>query len=160
MTVETFMSLLFTVSVVNGLVTEAVCSDPQEAVEYIDKLNETAGKELFAFCYDLGHATLLGKNVRRSINTLGHRLQVLHIHDNDGVKDIHMQPYAYRRGGGGSAYVTDWEGFIQGLRDIDYKGVLSFETFNSVTALPEELKPAMLNYIAAVGKYFAKRLEK
>lgn len=139
---------------VNEHITEAVCSDIAQACEYIDELNEIAGEKLFSFCYDLGHATLLGKNVRRSLNMLGNRLTTLHIHDNNGIRDTHFQPYSQTLDG----YITDWEGFIEGLKDIGFKGVLSFETFNSLTCLPKELHPVMVNYIGGVGKYFAERL--
>ncbi len=144
---------------VDGHTTEAVCSDITQACEYIDELNEIAGEKIFSFCYDLGHATLLGKNIRRSINMLGERLTVLHIHDNNGIKDLHVQPYSQTTNSH-SGYITDWEGFIAGLKDIGYKGVLSFETFNALTCLPKELVPVMVNYIGGVARYFSKRLSK
>ena len=138
-----------------GTIREAVCSNPYETVDYIDTLNEIAGEEIFAFCLDVGHATLLGRNMRQLINVLGNRIQTLHIHDNDGRSDLHMQPFAYSRGNG---YVTDWQGLIDGLRDIGYNGVLSFETYNCIRFLPKELKAPMLKYIASVGKYFANEI--
>lgn len=140
---------------VGGHMTEAVCSDFAEAADYIDTLNALAGEELFGFCYDVGHATLLGKDQRRSIGLLGHRLKTLHIHDNDGRNDLHMQPYAYTRG---KQFVTDWDGFLQGLRDVGFDGVLSFETYHSLMWLPAPLKSAMLRYIAQVGMYFRSQL--
>lgn len=139
----------------DGHIIEAVCSDITQTCEFIDELNDFAGEKIFSFCYDLGHATLLGKDIKRSIVQLGDRLTVLHIHDNNGLNDIHMQPFSQTRSKG---WVTDWEGFIDGLKAIDYKGVLSFETFNSLVSLPKELHPAMVNYIGAVGKFFADRL--
>ena len=42
---------------------DAVCSDPVEAVRYMDTLNEEAGEEVIAFCFDMGHANLLGRNI-------------------------------------------------------------------------------------------------
>ena len=140
---------------VNGLMTEAVCSDFAQASRYIDTLNGISGEETFGFCYDVGHATLLGKDQRRSINLLGSRLKALHIHDNDGRNDLHMQPYAYTRG---RQYVTDWDGFLQGLRDVGFDGALSFETYHTLIWLPEPLKDAMLRYIAQVGIYFRSQL--
>lgn len=135
----------------NGHIEDAVCSDFREAAAYIDTLNDLAGTECFGFCYDVGHATLLGRDHRRSINQLGKRLKALHIHDNDGRSDLHMQPYAFTRG---TQYVTDWDGFLAGLRDVGFDGVLSFETYRSVAFLPPQLKPVMLSYIADVGRYF------
>lgn len=139
----------------NGHMVEAVCSDFEQANYYIDTLNKEAGKNIYSFCFDLGHANLLGKNIRNSINKLGKRLTVLHIHDNDAIRDNHIQPYSCKRN---SDWVTDWEGFLAGLKDIDYSGVLSFETFNAVKNLPIELVPSMVDYIGHVGKYFASRL--
>lgn len=139
----------------DGHIEDAVCSDFREAAAYIDTLNELAGEEKFGFCYDVGHATLLGRDHRRSLNQLGKRLKTLHIHDNDGRNDLHMQPYAYSRG---RNYVTDWDAFLAGLRDIGFDGVLSFETYHSVEFLPKELTPVMLSYIAGVGRYFQKVL--
>ncbi len=141
----------------SGVSREATCSNPYETVDYIDTLNEIAGEEIFSFCFDVGHATLLGKNLRQTINILGKRITTLHIHDNDGRTDLHMQPFAYSRGSG---YVTEWRGLIDGLRDIGFDGVLSFETFNAVRSVPPELKTVMLRYIASVGKYFADEITK
>ncbi len=135
----------------NGHIEDAVCSDFREAAAYIDALNDLAGEERFGFCYDVGHATLLGRDHRRCIRQLGKRLKTLHIHDNDGRSDLHMQPYAYSRG---RDYVTDWDGFLAGLRDVGFDGVLSFETYHAVEYLPSALKPVMLSYIAGVGRYF------
>ena len=135
----------------DGHIEDAVCSDFREAAAYIDTLNEMAGEERFGFCYDVGHATLLGRNHRRSLVQLGKRLKALHIHDNDGRNDLHMQPFAYTRG---RQYVTDWDGFLQGLRDVGFDGVLSFETYHALVYLPQALKPVMLSYIAGVGRYF------
>ena len=138
-----------------GHVIESVCSDFERAAGYIDALNDEAGEKVFSFCFDVGHANLLGKDLRGSINILGDRLTVLHIHDNNGIGDNHLQPYSNKRG---RYWLTDWEGFLAGLKDINYGGVLSFETFNAVRELPLELVPAMVNYVGSVGKYFAERL--
>lgn len=139
----------------DGHIYEACCSDIREACEYIDELNEIAGEELFSFCYDLGHANLLGKPIRESLQMLGKRLTTLHIHDNDGVLDLHRQPYAFSHYNG---YITDWNGFVNGLKDIGYDGALSFETFNSIPYLPLKMRPVMLQFIAGTGKYFASEL--
>ena len=53
----------------------------------------------------------------------------------------------------------DWEDFIAGLRDIGYKGALNFETFAGVDLVPQEIGEAALRFIAAIGRYFAARLD-
>ncbi len=128
------------------------CYTADEAVWYIDTLNKEAGEDIFGFCFDLGHANLAAAHVRQYLRTLGHRLTVLHLHDNDAVSDQHFAPMTQRK--------TDWEGLILGLRDINYRGAINFETFGALVNYPEELRPLMLKYIAGVGEYIrAKILE-
>ncbi len=143
---------------VGGRICEGVCADPHEAAAYIDTLNQIAGEERFAFCFDTGHANLFGKNMRETIRILGDRLQVLHIHDNDGIGDLHQMPFTFTRELAGEVS-TDWKGFLHGLKEIGYTGVLSFETFGALQCFPEELWESVLKMIADIGKYMAKGLE-
>lgn len=136
----------------NGHLTEGVCSDFREAAEMIDELNAFAGEELFGFCFDVGHANILGKNMYQSVVTLGGRLKILHIHDNDGVSDLHTMPYTFARSW--NPVATDWEGFLRGLREIRYQGVLNFETFRCMQSFPREVHPSVLRLLADMGRYF------
>jgi sugar phosphate isomerase/epimerase len=101
-----------------GRISEGSCADADETCFYIDKLNEEAGADLFGYCFDIGHANLMHRNMRRFINKLGKRLTCLHIHDNDGADDLHLCPYTQVRLRGKCNWSTDWEGVIEGLRDI------------------------------------------
>lgn len=141
----------------NYHLTEGVCSDFREAAEMIDELNEFAGEELFGFCFDVGHANVLGKNMYQSLVVMGHRLKILHIHDNDGISDLHAMPYTFMRSWSGLS--TDWNGFLRGLKDIGYKGVLSFESGRCMEGFPREIHPSVLKLTADIGKYFAKCIE-
>lgn len=127
----------------------ACCSNPYEAVKYIDTLNEIAGEKCFAFCFDTGHALLLGADMRRTLNVLGHRVETLHIHDNNGINDQHLAPYMG---------LMDWDATIAGLKDIGYSGNLSFETFNVINAFDDELMGECLRLICATGEMFYKRI--
>ena len=142
---------------VNRLVTEAVCSDCTEAANYIDELNAIAGCECFAFCFDIGHMTLLGKHIRESLRVLGDRVKVLHLHDNDGIQDHHAIPFSYARNWG-QLTVTDWNGLVEGLRIIGYRGEINFECGTGTHLVPEALRPAVLKYLYAMGEYFAQRI--
>ena len=117
---------------------------------YIDTLNAEAGEELFGFCLDVGHANLTAKNLYEYIKTLGHRLTILHIHDNDARSDLHQMPYTH---------TVDWEGFIEGLRAIDFRGTLGFETFRVMGTFPKAVHPSALRLISDIGWYFASRIE-
>ncbi len=127
----------------------AICQNPDEVVRYIDTLNDMAGEKCFAYCLDTGHALLVGHEMRTLINKLGHRIECLHIHDNDGRDDLHVPPYMG---------ILDWDRFIAGMRDIGYKGVLSFETLGGLQNFDRELAPNVLSLISATGKMFARRI--
>ena len=136
-----------------------VCADGEEVCRYLDLLNEEAGEEVFGFCLDIGHANMASRNIRRFIRTLGHRLTCLHIHDNDGVWDLHQFPYTSKSGQNRSVPNLDWEGFLAGLRDIGYQGDLNFETFGALLVLPRPLFEPALRYLGAIGKYFREQIQ-
>ena len=141
-----------------GSIVDSACSDPREAVDYIDTLNDMAGEEIFAFCFDVGHANLTGKNIRNYLLTLGKRVKVLHIHDTDKLEDRHTLPYAYI--GTKGASVTDYVGFLSGLRDIGYEGHISFEVGNAFKVFPKPTHPALCSLFSSIGKYFISEIEK
>lgn len=133
-----------------GKIYTGICSDFNEADAYIDELNDIAGEKCFAFCLDVGHALLLGHDIYTAIMQVGERLETLHIHDNNGRDDQHLAPYMG---------ILDWDRFIKGLRDVEYKGNLSFETFNTLNVFDSALDQEVLNLIGATGKLFSKRIE-
>lgn len=129
---------------------ESTCSNGWEAKKYVDALNEMAGFKCFGFCFDVGHSVLVGRDIERFMAEAGDCIEAFHIHDNDGVVDKHQAPYTGK---------ADWDKFIAGLKTIHYNKTLSFETFMAVRTVPEELIPETLKYIAACGRYFAKKAE-
>ena len=80
-----------------------------------------------------------------------------HIHDNDGVMDLHQIPFTFAKTRENKSS-TDWEGFIRGLRAIKYGGVLNFETAPVLTSFPDEMKSDALAFIAKIGKYFSGKI--
>lgn len=138
----------------NGRVWEGACSNIRDLKWYIETLNRKAGAECFGGCYDTGHANLFGSNMREDIRILGKYLKVLHIHDNDGVSDSHQIPYSFSNAQGGCA--TDWGGFLLGLRDIGFTGVLSFETYQSFVSIPGVLQDTLLKMLYEIGRNFSR----
>ena len=92
------------------------------------------------------------------ITMLGSRLKVLHIHDNDGIADLHQIPFTFTRTRENKSS-TDWEGFIRGLRTIHFDNVLSFETAPVLSAFPKEMRQDVLRFISRTGRYFGERIE-
>lgn len=127
----------------------SVCSDMDEAVTYIDRLNDIAGEAVFSFCYDTGHAMLLGHDLTQDIIKLGSRLTTLHMHDNDALQDMHMPAYMGR---------GDWNAVLDGLKAIRYRGALNFEA--TLNPFPKQLWPQTLKLIADTGRLFEAELEK
>ena len=121
------------------------------------EMNEKYGAEVLGFCFDTGHANLVGIDFYDFITTLDYRLKVLHIHDNDGVSDLHQIPYTFTKTRE-NLPSTDWNGFIEGLKAIHYQGVLNFEASPVVSAFPEEMKEEVLQFIAEIGAYFSKQI--
>lgn len=142
---------------VGNHIIEGPCCDARKAVTRIDRLNEKHGAEIFGFCFDIGHANLVSIDCEDFITVLGKRLKVLHVHDNDGVRDLHQIPFTFTRSRQNTSS-TDWEGFIKGLQKVDFKGVLNFETAPTLDAFPEVLKQDVITFIAKVGRYLASEL--
>ncbi len=130
-----------------------------KAADRIDAMNEKYGAKVLGFCYDTGHGNLVGLDSYKFIKTLGKRLSVLHIHENDGIADLHQIPYTFTRNRENSS-VMDWSGFLRGLKEIGFDGVLSFETAPVLDSFPNELNKDALMLIAKIGKYFAGKIEK
>lgn len=138
-------------------IVEGPCCDAKKAAERIDRMNDKYGAEVLGFCFDTGHANLVGIDFEDFIVTLGHRLKVLHIHDNDGRMDLHQIPFTFTRSRENTSS-TDWDGFIRGLRRINYTGNLCFETGPVLSAFPEVMKHDVLRLIARIGRYFSEEI--
>lgn len=140
-----------------GHLVEGPCCNGKKAAERIDRINDQYGAEVLGFCFDTGHANLVGLDFEEFITTLGQRLKVLHIHDNDGVGDLHQIPFTFTKTRENTAS-TDWEGFVRGLRAIRFDKVLSFETAPVLDSFPGEMKSEALAFIARIGEWFSRQL--
>ena len=91
-----------------------------ECMAYMtDRLNELCGEKCFAACLDTGHAMLSGGgDLPHMVHTLGSRLKLLHVHDNDAQRDRHWLPFDG---------VVDWKAFAKALAEEHYGGILSLE---------------------------------
>ena len=135
-------------------IVEGPCCDAAKAAARIDRMNREAGAEVVGFCFDTGHANLIGLDFEEFITTLGSRIKALHIHDNDGIGDLHQIPYTFARSRENKAS-TDWDGFLSGLGKIRFDNVLSFETGPALSAFPDRMKQDTLRFLAQIGYFFA-----
>ena len=103
----------------------APCGPIEELIACIDGVDS----EYVVACLDTGHSLVVGTQPADAVHMLADRLHCLHIHDNDGVDDLHWMPYFGK---------TNWDDFALALRQIGYQGIMNLETVPSHN-LPEEL---------------------
>ena len=89
---------------------------PAEILDFVKEINSPA----LRVCLDTGHCTMCGVEPGEAVRLLGAEyLAALHVHDNDGKRDLHWLPYAG---------VIDWAAFSRALHEIGFAGALSLET--------------------------------
>ncbi len=129
---------------------EGICSDPYEAVDYIDTLNKMCGEEHFGLCLDTGHLNLIRGEFRQYVSILGNRIKCTHINDNYGTsQDLHVMPY-FGRG--------DQRPMLEGLKSIGYDGPINFETL-AWSNKPTQVSDALIEFMGITGKYFEKAIK-
>lgn len=136
---------------------EGPCCHAGKAVERIERMNDKYHSEVLGFCFDTGHANLVGLDFEKFIVTLGCHLKALHIHDNDGISDLHQIPFTFTKTRENLSS-TDWDSFTSGLRRIGFNGVLSFETAPVLSSFPKEMKKDVLAFIVKTGEYFSSKI--
>lgn len=142
---------------IGGHLIEGPCCNIHKVVERIDRFNEKYHAEVLGFCFDTGHANLVGLDFEKFITKLDYRLKVLHIHDNDGIADLHQIPYTFSKSRENTSS-TDWNGFLNGLNNIKFNKVLSFETAPVLTAFPNEMKKEVLSFLVKIGRHWETKL--
>ena len=102
----------------------------------------------YGVCLDSGHANITKEAFPETLRAIGDKLLALHLHDNTGDRDDHLPPYF-----GNMAM----DGFVEGLKEIGYKGNLNFEVrFDDV---PTESLEAALRYVYEVGVAFRRHID-
>lgn len=119
----------------------AACSDPIDFNKHLDAIND----DYFTACLDIGHAEMKGLNTSAPamITALGERLGALHIHDNDKWHDSHEIPYKGK---------IDFNKVLAALKQIGYKGDVTFEACSAFTAISASKIPAEIKKLAQIGK--------
>ena len=130
-----------------SMISHSTCSRPDEFIRYVDEINN----DCIVGCLDIGHAVLVREKPDDFIRALKNkRLTNLHVHDVDGVNDLHTLPYFG---------ITNWEEIMDALAEIDYKGDLTYEADNFLKGKPIELIADYITLMAKTGKYLIKQFE-
>ncbi len=135
---------------INGHMVRGICAEPEEAVKWVDTLNELAGKKRFGFCIDIGTATVCGQNLYTAMVPLGERLEAVIVRDCDGVHDISMLPYTACIQG----QQTNWLYMIRALRKIDFDGDFIIDLADTYKGFVGPLRPSILKLAHEIGELF------
>ncbi|MBQ8374950.1 MAG: sugar phosphate isomerase/epimerase [Clostridia bacterium] len=127
----------------------AACSHHDDFKKHMDLLPE----DTFVACLDIGHAEMAGLNTSavQMIETLGDRLQSLHIHDNDQLRDQHVLPYLGK---------IDFSAMLAALKKIGYQGDITMEADRFLPKFPVGLLGEATRFLASVANYLKCELEK
>ena len=118
------------------------CAKVEELIDLVDTLH------MPGITWDTGHAHIAVHKQSDALKLIGSRLKMLHIHDNDASRDLHLIPYA------GS---IDWDDFLEGLRAINYQGDINYE--QNLSGIPSALRAPIITYLRDVGNSFIARLQ-
>ena len=130
-----------------GHIVDSVCSQPEEFCAMLDALDSP----WMVGCLDIGHCALVGVDPAAFIRAMGaKRLQALHVHDVDHVRDCHTMPFLQK---------LDWGSITGALADIGYTGDFTFEADNYIEAFPDALRPEASALMAKVGRYLVSRID-
>ena len=100
----------------------------------------------FKVCLDTGHCAVMKEDPADAVRLLGDALEALHIHDNDGRRDLHLQPFAK---------TLDFHSFAKALEEIGFRGVLSLECHVG-HGLPQALREREELLLSEKVRYLAK----
>jgi len=127
----------------DGFPCPAACSSPEDFKKHVDVVNDP----YLVACVDIGHAEMKGAETSavEVIKALGHRVQALHIHDNDKIWDSHQIPFSMN---------IDFAPIVKALKEIDYKGYFTLECDNYIPSDADEetLKRKLKDLSNAVKK--------
>ena len=116
---------------------------PEDTLAFIKSMDTP----YMRMCLDTGHCLVWGIPLGDAVRTIGKEyLSTLHVHDNDGARDLHWLP---------GTGVGKWEDFTVALQEIGFEGTLSLETY--VKNVPEEEREPRERELAALAYRLAGR---
>ena len=81
-------------------------------------ISELAEKLGCGICFDVGHANISGFKISEQMEVLKGKIDVLHVHDNNGIKDKHLLPFEA---------TVDWDDVAEGIKKSGFDSVLDVE---------------------------------
>lgn len=117
----------------------------------LNECYDALDSEYFTVCLDLGHSPLVGEDPAEAIRAIGHdRLGALHVHDVDGINDLHTLPGVSK---------INWDEVCKALAEIDYKGEFTYEADNFFRGFDKEFYPEVAAFMCKVGRSLISKIE-
>lgn len=114
---------------------------PDDNFEFIRQLLAEYPEDIAGICYDCGHGNM-GKGLGlHYMESLKHRLIAVHLHDNDGVQDLHQNPFTG---------TVKWGELARMIKTSGYKRCVNLESGVWPEAT-EEMKSQFLVNARAAG---------
>jgi sugar phosphate isomerase/epimerase len=136
---------------INSKIIPNVASTGRAFADFIDAFHKEFGNNSVTACLDVGHANMVGVDPADSIRTLGREhLGALHIHDNFGLRDLHLLPYTG---------AIKWDTITDALAEINYDGDMTLEIVGYVARLPLDMLPEGLRLAESVGRRLIREIE-
>lgn len=124
-----------------------VFGEPNELTEFINSINS----KWINACVDVGHLGITGfqpENVIRRLNSK--ILKAVHIHDNDGISDQHLLPYAGK---------FNWDEITSALKAIKYNGDFTFEVTGFLKTQDAENLENALKFAEQTGRLLIDKIK-
>lgn len=117
---------------------------PKDVLHIINSVGEGA----FGVCLDTGHAVVNGFQPSEFYNSIARHVNLIHAHDNDGHRDLHLPPL--------STGVVHWNELFKALSMNGFRGGIVLE----VTCYRENLIEcdSIARLLKLVAKYFEEQL--
>ena len=120
--------------------------------ENIRKLVDEIDMPNVGICLDTGHVLSMKLDLLGAVKVANEKLFCLHVHDNRGAwDDTHQVPFLCS---------GIWYEFMEALKEINYKGVLSLESgAMGFSKMPPHLAEMFLKFEAETAKFLAGLIE-
>ncbi len=112
--------------------------------EKMNRLLRGIDDEDFVLCFDTGHSAVVGIPPEDFLKEADFKfLKALHLHDNDGKRDLHQLPYTG---------TLKWDNILEALANGGYDGNMNMEVPLYIAKLPDSAIPEALALAEKVGR--------
>lgn len=114
-------------------------SDYEQITALIDDLNEYDPNGRFAINFDCGYSNLCGQYMDFIIEQFADYIGLVTIRENDGHENFFGQLFTSGHTPGSAP--LDWNGFVRGMRNINYLGDIVFAAEDSIKQYSPMIRP-------------------